>query len=153
MRFENQIAIRCPIEKVWQFLWDVERFMICVPGCQEARTLETGKRYAATMVERVGPFRVEFPMQIEVIQSEPMSYIKAQATGSDSRVGSRMKVELEARLKADGEGSTLSFVASVDILGKLATLGHGIVQRKADQAMEQFARAVKEQLEGAAQNA
>lgn len=87
-------------------------------------------------------------MRIEVLQSEELSYVKAQATGADNRVGSRMKVDLEARLKGDGEKTVLSFVASVDILGKLATLGHSIIKRKAEQAMEEFAQAVKKRLEG-----
>ena len=115
MRFEKEIEILQPKEKVWQFLWDIDRFITCVPGCKEAKTVEAGKHYTAVMVEKVGPFRVQFPMRIEVIQSE--------------------------------EGTLFSFVALVDILGKLAVLGHSIIKRKADQAMEEFAQAVKKRLE------
>ncbi len=148
MRFEREIEIQKSREKVWQFLWDVDRFIACVPGCKEASTVEPGKLYKAMMVEKVGPFRVEFPMQIEVIQSEEMSYIKARALGSDNRVGSRMKVELEVSLKEAGEKTLLSLAASVDILGKLAALGHSIIKRKAEQVMDEFAQALKKQLEG-----
>ncbi|MFQ5851079.1 MAG: CoxG family protein [Candidatus Binatia bacterium] len=148
MHFENQVAIAAPKEKVWQFLWDVDRFITCVPGCKEAKTVEEGKIYSATMVERVGPFRVEFPIRIEVEQSEPLSFIKARASGSDNRIGSHMKVELDVNLQEQGSGSLLSFVASVDILGKLATLGHGMIKRKADQIMVEFVQAVKKRLEG-----
>ena len=149
MHFEREIEILNSKEKVWQFLWDVDRFITCVPGCKEAKTVEAGKSYTATMVEKVGPFRVEFPMQIEILESEPMCYIKAQATGSDSKVGSRLKVELDVRLKENGKKTLLSLGASVDILGKLATLGHSIIKRKADQAMGEFAQAIKNRLEGA----
>ncbi|MCZ6622958.1 MAG: SRPBCC domain-containing protein [Deltaproteobacteria bacterium] len=147
MRFEKEIEILQPKEKVWQFLWDIDRFITCVPGCKEAKTVEAGKHYTAVMVEKVGPFRVQFPMRIEVIQSEEMSYIKVRASGSDSRMASRMKVELEVRLREAGEGTLFSFVALVDILGKLAVLGHSIIKRKADQTMEEFAQAVKKRLE------
>ena len=150
MRFEREIEILNSKEKVWQFLWDVDRFIACVPGCREASTVEAGKHYTATMTEKVGPFRVEFPMRIEVLESQEMSYIKAQASGSDSKVGSRMKVELEVRLAGNGDKTTVSLITSVDILGKLATLGHSIIKRKADQVMEEFAQAVKKKLEGAA---
>lgn len=148
MLFEKEIEILSPREKVWKFLWDVDRFIACVPGCKEAKTIEPGKSYTALIVERVGPFKVEFPLRIDVLQSEELSYIKAQASGSDSKVGSRMKVELEVRLKGEGEKTRFSLAASVDILGKLASLGHSIIKRRADQVMEEFARAVKQRLEG-----
>lgn len=148
MRFEKEIEILRSREKVWQFLWDVDRFITCVPGCKEGKTVEAGKSYTALMVEKVGPFRVEFPMRIEVIQSEEMSYIKAQASGSDNRVGSRIKVELEVHLREDGERTLFSFVASVDILGKLAALGNSIIKRRADQVIAEFARVVKKRMEG-----
>ncbi len=148
MRFEKEIEIRNPRDKVWSFLWDVDRFIACVPGCREAITVEPRKSYKAMMVEKVGPFKVEFPMAIEVVESEELSYINAQGSGSDNRVGSRMKVELEVRLKEAADKTLLSLVASVDIMGKLAALGHSIIKRKADQVMEEFAQALKKRLEG-----
>ena len=150
MQFEKQIAIAAPREKVWQFIWDVDRFIACVPGCKEAKTLEKGKIYTATMVEKVGPFRVEFPMRIEIEQSEPLSHIKARASGSDSKIGSLMKIELEVNLTEEGSGTLLSFVATVNILGKMATLGHSMIIRKADQVMAEFVREIKKNLEGEA---
>lgn len=148
MQFEKQIEIDASREKVWKFIWDVNRFIACVPGCQEAKTLEEGKRYSATMIERVGPFKVEFPTSIEVIEREELSHIKAQASGVDNKIGSRMKLDLDVNLRDQGDKTILSFVAGVDILGKLAALGHGIIKRKADQVLDEFAQAVKKKLEG-----
>jgi len=147
MQFEKQIAVAAPREKVWQFIWDVDRFIACVPGCKEAKTIENAKIYTATMVEKVGPFRVEFPMRIEIEQSEPLSHIKARASGSDTKIGSLMKIELEVNLKEEGSGTLLSFVATVDILGKMAALGHSMIKRKADQVMAEFVREIKKNLE------
>ncbi|MBI4526022.1 MAG: hypothetical protein HY695_19670 [Deltaproteobacteria bacterium] len=148
VRFEKEIEIKNSRQKVWDFIWDVDRFIACIPGCKEAQTVEPGKSYTATIVEKVGPFRVEFPMRIEVIESEELSYVKALASGSDNRVGSRMKVELDVRLSDIDQRTRVSLVASVDILGKLAALGHSIIKRKADQNMDEFAQAVKQRLEG-----
>ena len=148
MQFEKSVEIQVAKEKVWNFIWDVDRFIACVPGCKDAKTIEIGKRYTATMVEKVGPFKVEFPTTIEVLESQELSHIKAQASGADNKIGSRMKIDLDVRLQGEGENTTLSFTAGVDILGKLAALGHGIIKRKADQVLDEFAQAVKKQLEG-----
>ena len=148
MQFQKDVEIRAPREKVWNFIWDVDRFISCLPGCKDAKTIEEGKRYSATMVEKVGPFKVEFPTTIEVLEMEELTRIKAQASGADNKIGSRMKVELEVNLKGEGESTSLSFVAGVDIVGKLAALGHGIIKRKADQVLDEFVQAVKQRLEG-----
>ena len=148
MQFEKQVEIRAPREKVWNFIWDVDRFIACVPGCKEAKTIEEGKRYSAIMTEKVGPFKVEFPTTIEVLQREELSHIKAQAAGADNKIGSRMKIDLDVSLRAENDKTILGFVAGVDILGKLAALGHGIIKRKADQVLDEFAQAVKRKLEG-----
>ncbi|MBF8253468.1 MAG: hypothetical protein HW373_163 [Deltaproteobacteria bacterium] len=148
MQFQKDVEIRAPREKVWNFIWDVDRFISCLPGCKDAKTIEEGKRYSATMVEKVGPFKVEFPTTIEVLEKEELTRIKAQASGADNKIGSRMKVELEVNLKGEGESTSLSFVAGVDIVGKLAALGHGIIKRKADQVLDEFIQTVKQRLEG-----
>lgn len=148
MRFEKEVEIQATREKVWNFIWDVDRFIACVPGCKDAKTVEPGKLYAATIVEKVGPFRVEFPTTIEVLEREELKRIKAQASGADNKIGSRLKVELDVNIREEGDKTVLSFAAGVDILGKLAALGHGIIKRKADQALDEFAQAVKKQLEG-----
>jgi len=148
LQFQKEVEIRAPREKVWKFIWDVDRFIACVPGCKEAKTIEEGKRYSAVMTEKVGPFKVEFPTTIEVLEREELSHIRAQAAGADNKIGSRMKIDLDVNLQGDNEKTILGFVAGVDILGKLAALGHGIIKRKADQVLDEFAQAVKHKLEG-----
>lgn len=148
MQFQKEVEIRAPREKVWKFIWDVDRFIACVPGCKEAKTLEEGKRYSAIMTEKVGPFKVEFPTTIEVLERDELTHIKAQAAGADNKIGSRMKIDLDVNLRAENDNTILGFVAGVDILGKLAALGHGIIKRKADQVLDEFARSVKQKLEG-----
>lgn len=148
MQFVKEVEILAPKEKVWNFIWDVDRFIACVPGCKDAKTLEAGRLYSATIVEKVGPFRVEFPTTIEVLEREELSRIKAQASGADNKIGSRMKLELAVNLREERDRTVLGFVAEVDILGKLAALGHGLIKRKADQVLDEFAQAVKKRLEG-----
>jgi carbon monoxide dehydrogenase subunit G len=149
LEFQKEVEILVPRETVWNFIWDVDRFIACVPGCKEAKTIEAGKKYSATMVEKVGPFKVEFPTHIEVLEREELTHIKAQASGADNKIGSRMKVDLDVNLREQDGRTVLGFVANVDILGKLAALGHGIIKRKADQVLDEFAQAVKQRLEGA----
>ncbi len=148
MRFDKEVEVSVPREKVWKFIWDVDRFITCVPSCKEAKTVEEGRLYSATVAEKVGPFKVEFPTTIEVLEKEEFKRIKALASGADNKIGSRMKIELDVNLQERNDKTVIGFIANVDILGKLAALGHGIIKRKADQVLEEFAQSVKRRLEG-----
>ena len=146
MHFTRDIEIGRSPEQVWEFLWDVERVARCLPGCREARTLVPHERYAAVVGERVGPFTVTFPLEIQVIEVEEGRRLKAQAAGRDPAMGSSLRATLELSLEPRGDGCTVHLVSDAAVLGKLGTLGQGMIQRKADQMMEQFAAAIQQAL-------
>lgn len=151
MRFEHDITVPAARAKVWQALWKVEEISRCIPGCEEVRVLEEGRRYAARVTERVGPFRARFDLEITVGEAVEPSLLKAAAAGRDSALASNLRVNLEVGLVAEAEESTrLHLVSDVAILGRLGTLGHGIIKRKADEALEKFGEALRGLLAGRA---
>ncbi len=147
MKFEKEIAVSSPPERVWAFLWDVERVARCLPGARDVRTIVPHERYAAVVGERVGPFKVQFPLEIQVLEVDEPRRLRAVASGRDAAMGSSLKVDLDLRLEADGTGSRLVIASDANILGKLGTLGQSIIQHKADGIMTQFAEAVRKELE------
>ena len=147
MKFEKTVTVKAPRETVWKFLWDVARVAACLPGCKGAQVIEEGKRYAATVGERVGPFKVEFPLTIEVLESRAPEYLKARAGGKDSKVDGLVKVELDVQLVEAGGGTEMRLSTDVAILGKLGTLGHSVIVRKGDEVVAKFAEALRAQLE------
>ncbi|HWP34013.1 MAG TPA: SRPBCC domain-containing protein [Thermodesulfobacteriota bacterium] len=148
MRVEKQVTIRAGPEAVWAFLWDVERLAGCIPGCREARTVEPKRRYAARVEERIGPFKAAFPLDIEVLEAEAPRRLAARASGRDSALASAVKVELRVELAGrDGGETELHLAADVSVLGKLGTLGHGAIVRRADEIVAQFAEAIRQRLE------
>jgi len=147
MKFEKEISVSAPPDRVWAFLWDVERVARCLPGCRDVRTVVPHKRYEAVVGERVGPFKVEFPLEIQVLEVDAPRRLRAVAAGRDSSVGSSLRVSLDLQVEAQGTGSRLMINSDATILGKLATLGHGIIQHKADGTMTQFAEAMRKELE------
>ena len=150
MRFEKEIAVAASPDKVWAFLWDVERVAKCLPGCRDVRTVVPHERYEAVVGERVGPFKVQFPLDIQVLEADEARRLRAQATGRDTAVASALKVLLDLQLEKTDTGSRLMIVTETSIMGKLAALGHSVIQHKADGIMTQFAQAVQRELEAIA---
>lgn len=147
MKFEKTVTVKAPREAVWKFMWDVPRVAACLPGCKGAQVVEEGKRYTAVVGERVGPFKVEFPLSIEVLESRPPEYLKARAGGKDAKVDGLVKVELDLHLVEAGGGTEMRVTTDVAILGKLGTLGHSVIVRKGDEVVAKFAEALRAQLE------
>lgn len=147
MKIEREITIRASRESVWAFLWDVPRLAACIPGAREVRTVEEGKRYSAVVAEKVGPFKVQFPLAIEVLEVQAPERLRARAGGRDASVDGLVKVDLEVSLRAVEPGTALALLADISVLGKLGTLGHSVIVRKGTEIVERFANAVRAELE------
>lgn len=151
MEFIRQVTVPVPPERVWDFLWDIERVAACIPGARDARTIEPHKRYEAVVGERIGPFKVTFPLQIDVLEAEAPKRLRASAAGKDNSLGSSLKMLLDLTLSdAPGGGTVLDLRTDVTVLGKLAALGHSMIKRKADDVTTQFAASLRTALGGAA---
>lgn len=149
MKLEKEISVPTAPDKVWAFLWDVERVARCLPGCRDVRTVVPHERYEAVVAERVGPFKVQFPLEIRVVEAEEPRRLKAEAVGRDAAMGTSLRVTLDLRLEGVGSGSRLVIMSDTSLSGKLATLGHGMIQQRADGIMTKFAQAMQRELEGA----
>jgi uncharacterized protein len=147
MTFEREITIEAPPQQVWAFLWEVDRVARCLPGCREVRTLVPHQRYAAVVAERVGPFKVQFPLEIEVLEAEAPTHLRALAAGRDVSMGSSLRATLDLRIEGRDASSRLVIHSDIAILGKLGTLGHGIIQPKAEGIISQFAEAMRRELQ------
>ncbi len=147
MRFDRQVQVEAPRQAVWDLLWNVPRLVACVPGCDGAEELEPYQRYQATIREKVGPFRIKIPLDIEVLENVPPERLVAQAKGRDGMVQSHVKIELEVTLiEVKPHVTELRLRADVAVLGKLGTLGHSVIIRKGDNIMGQFAARLQAEL-------
>ncbi len=150
MIVDREVTIAAPPQRVWDFLWDVPRLAACIPGAKDVRTVEDGKRYTAVVGEKVGPFRVQFPLQIDVLEVEAPTRLRARAGGRDAAVDGIVKVDLSVSLAPAGDGTTLRLLVDINVLGKLGTLGHSVIVRKGTDVVDRFAAAVRAQLEAPA---
>ena len=123
MQFEKEVEILAPREKVWQFIWDVDRFIACVPGCKDAKTSKRVNGTRRRWWRRSVRFKVEFPTTIEVLEREELTRIKAQASGADNKIGSRMKLDFDVHLREEGEQNHSWFCRRGRHLGQARGLG------------------------------
>jgi carbon monoxide dehydrogenase subunit G len=146
VRFEEQVEVRAAPAEVWDLIWDVPRMAACVPGCREAAEVEPGQRYTAVIEQNVGQFRSRFDLALRAVESQKPSRMVIAAQGTDSTTGSHVTGTLTLELQGGERSTSLHLTTEVRILGKLASLGQGVIGRKTSEVVEQFARSLGEAL-------
>jgi carbon monoxide dehydrogenase subunit G len=142
----KETAVAAGLDAAWALVSDVPRLSGCIPGVSDVREIEPGKRYAATVMDKLGPFRVQIPVEIAIQAREAPSWLAAELTGNDGRGQARVKGTVEARLATSGDGSHLTLHAQLEVLGKLAALGATPMRRRADDIFAEFVRRIAEEL-------
>ena len=140
MRVTRELVIETPPEALWPILWDVPRMAACLPGCAEAEEVVPHSRYRARMTQKVGPIRLSVPLDVEILASEPPRHLALSARGRDPLVGAEIAMRVTIDCEPVGTGARLSIGAEGQVLGKLGGLGQGIIQRKAEEALDEFGR-------------
>ena len=149
MRFEERIEVKAPAEDVWGLLWDIERLARCLPGCEAINELEPRRKYAAVVVERIGPFQARFGLELSVTKVDPERFVQLEVTGKDRKLAASMRGVMEAHLERTGdEGTALAIIADVQVTGKIAGLGQVVIKRKSRDVIERFAQAITAELDG-----
>jgi uncharacterized protein len=147
LRLQRQIAVDARREEVWRLFWDIPALASCIPGCSGARAADQAHHYFAAVEVRVGRFRVEFELEIIVVESVDGEMIKARAQGRDRRTRSAMISDLALRLSPleDG-GTTIELQNELQVYGRLGSMGHNVIQRRSEDLMDEFARNLRGRL-------
>lgn len=147
MKIEKRLTVEGSPPEIWEVLWDVERIAGCIRGCSDVKVIEPERHYSAHITQRVGPFHVSFPLDIEVLEIDPMKAITVVGSGKDTKIGSRIKGTMRLSLRPIDETSTgLEIDTDVALQGRIAALGQGIVNRKADEELGHFSIALQKEL-------
>ena len=75
MKFHGNLLIARPVEKVWEFLWDIEKLSRCIPGCQGVKTVKEREKYELNIKDSVGPITVQFELLANVKKLDPLKQL------------------------------------------------------------------------------
>ena len=149
MEFSDEITLSTAPATTWEALVDFRRIAACVPGCEDVEELEPLAKYRAMMRQRVGPFRLDVPLDIDVEGVTPGEAIRARARGRDKLTQTAVNAVLSVTLAPVGTGTRLAFKTDLQVTGRVASLGHSVIKRRSEENFAEFARRLRALLEGA----
>jgi len=149
MNLRGNILVRAPQIAVWECLLDVDRFSSCLPGVEQLRKLDD-RTFEGVIKASVGPMSGTFSFEAKIASSDPPNELSTRVTGTDSVTKSRMKADLWLNLAAVEPGQTeLTYLAEIDIHGRLAILGDMVLRGAATVMLQEFSKRLRAQVEAA----
>lgn len=137
--FARKLTVTAPPEQAWEVLTDVDRLARWVGIVQEVVELSRLEKYSAVLLDRVGPFKLRADLEISVTVVRDGAEVEVEAAGRDRAVDSRIAVHARLLLcAADDGGSTIATEGRYEVTGKVASMGSGVIQKKADRILEGF---------------
>jgi carbon monoxide dehydrogenase subunit G len=147
VKLAEELPLDAPLTEVWKLLRDTPRLTSFLPGVENVKLLqeEGTEAYSATVSEKIGPFKITMNLDVRVTETVEPSLLKASIKGTDSMGLNRMTGSMKVALSPAPSGTQMRFEASIEILGKLATLGAVPIRRRTTQAFAEFARNIQGQ--------
>jgi len=139
MRFENHFDVDAPLEEVWEALLDVERVAPTVPG---ARVLErTGEdSYKVAIKVKVGPMSMTYNGAVEITDRDPEAHRAVmRARAKESRGQGTADADVTMELGGDNGHTSATVITEVQLSGKVATMGQGVLQDVSGRLIGTFA--------------
>lgn len=137
--FSRKLTVTALPERAWTVLTDVDRLASWVGIVQDVVELSRLEKYSAVLMDRVGPFKLRADLQINVNVVRDGEEVEIEASGRDRAVDSRIAVRAQLRLSpAEHGGTTIATEGRYEVTGRVASMGSGVVQKKADRVLEDF---------------
>ena len=147
VKLTEELRLNASIDEVWRLLRDTPRLTGLLPGVENVTPLngEGAEAYAAMVTEKIGPFKITMSLEVRVTETMEPSLLKAAIKGADSIGLNRITGSMQVALSSASSGTQMHFEASIEILGKLATLGAVPIRRRTTQAFAEFAQNIQAQ--------
>ena len=117
----------------------------CIPGASNVR--ETGPgAYDADVSAKIGPVSARFACQVTIVNLNDAEYRGVvELSGKDAKLGGGVKATMQMALNSTLPTEVI-ITSDVDVLGKIGQYGHGMISRRADAILDDFATCVRAKL-------
>ena len=147
MKFENSFDVHAPIQDVWNALLDVERVAPCMPG---AEVLEHAgdDSYKVGIKVKVGPISMLYRGQVEIVErDEPARQATLHARAKEARGQGTAEARIHMSLVEQPEGTHTTMETEMNLSGRAAAMGRGVISDVAERLVEEFAGNLARMLE------
>jgi carbon monoxide dehydrogenase subunit G len=140
MRLQHSVHVPAHVDEAWKVLGDVPRIAPGMPGA----TLhdQTGDQaYSGGVQIKVGPITAEYQGTAQILDRDDDEHrmtVRAQARDVRGQGSAAATISLTAR--QDGEATLAEVTTDLEITGRVAQFGRGVLEQVSRRIVDEFAR-------------
>ncbi|MCZ2858980.1 SRPBCC domain-containing protein [Blastococcus sp. VKM Ac-2987] len=151
MQLENSFTVPVPVDEAWRVLLDIERIAPCMPGA--ALDSVDGDDFTGRVKVKLGPINLTYQGKASFVEKDEAAHRAViDARGKDQRGNGTAAAMVTANLRAEGSVTRVDVLTDLNITGRPAQFGRGVMTDVGNKLLGQFADKLAAQLgEGDAQ--
>jgi len=145
MQLEHEFTVPVPRDQAWGVLMDVERIAPCMPGA----TLDSvdADSFAGRVKVKLGPIMVTYAGRARFVEADRTTgRAVIEASGKESRGTGTVQATIHTHLHEAGENTRVHVTTDLDITGRPAQFGRGVMVDVGNKLIGQFADCLAAQL-------
>ncbi|MBA3800052.1 MAG: SRPBCC family protein, partial [Geodermatophilaceae bacterium] len=149
MQLEHSFTVPVPVADAWKVLLDIEQIAPCMPGA----VLDSvdGDDFTGRVKVKLGPISLTYKGKASFVKKDEATHTAViDAAGKDQRGNGTAAATVTATLKEDEGGSAtrVDVLTDLNITGKPAQFGRGVMVDVGNKLIGQFATCVQGKLSG-----
>ncbi|AIY00078.1 hypothetical protein ART_0479 [Arthrobacter sp. PAMC 25486] len=141
MELKHHFIVPSSLEDTWRSFNQLEEIAPCFPGA--TLTGVDGDTFTGTVKIKLGPIAMMYAGTGQFRSRDEITHtVVIEASGKDKRGNGTAGATVTAVLSADGDGTTVDVTTDMNVTGKPAQFGRGVIQDISDKLLEQFVQCV-----------
>lgn len=147
MQLEHSFTVPVGVDDAWKVLLDIERIAPCMPGA--AIDSVDGDDFTGTVKVKLGPIGLTYKGKASFVEKDEAAHRAViNAQGRDARGNGTAAAKVTATLTEDSGQTKVDVVTDLDITGKPAQFGRGVMVDVGNKLIGQFATCLASKLGG-----
>ena len=145
MKLENRFTVPVPVDQAWKVLLDVERIAPCMPGA--TLTKFDGDHFEGTVKVKVGPINLTYGGKAAFVSKDEATHVAViDGSGKETRGTGTAKALITCRLIGKGDTTEIEVDTDLNVTGKPAQFGRGVLADVSAKLVDQFAACLSEEI-------
>ncbi|WP_238335620.1 SRPBCC family protein [Serinicoccus kebangsaanensis] len=147
MELHHTFTVAATPEDTWALLTDLEQVGGCFPGATV--TSATDEEFTGNVKVKLGPIGVTYQGEGRFVERDDEAHRAViEGLGKGLRGLGNASAKVTLQLKPEGEGTKADVTTSMNITGKPAQFGRGVMQTVSDKLLGQFVECIEGKLTG-----